>query len=414
MDNPIIFAVPFFFTLIAIELVYGFKTGNNTYRTNDSITSIATGMLSQLSGAITKFFLVILYVMVYENFAYFNLSAESVVVWIAAFVVYDLCYYWFHRIAHEYNVFWAGHITHHSSEDYNLSTALRQTSTTFWFSWAFYLPLAIAGVPPVVFVTVAALNLVYQYWVHTQHIPKLGWYENFFVTPSNHRVHHGQNDEYIDKNYGGVFILWDRFFGTFQEELDEVPVVFGIKKAVHSWNPVWANVHYYVQLYRDAVRTASWKDKVLVWFKRTGWRPEDVAEQYPIEKVKEFKKYEINLNLSYQVYALIQFLFANGLTLYVLANSVEFTLGQSAVWLSLIGFWLCSLGLFMERRTNSKVIEFIRLHLFSVLGVALFSTGWPLIAVVTYYGVTLLSYLLLNEQPVEEVDSQSTADQLVV
>lgn len=409
MDNPIIFAIPFFFTLIAIELAYGFRTGNNTYRTNDSITSIATGILSQLSGAVTKLFLIVLYVLAYENFAYFNLSAESVAVWIAAFVVYDLCYYWFHRIAHEYNVFWAGHITHHSSEDYNLSTALRQTSTTFWFSWIFYLPLALAGVPPVVFVTVAALNLVYQYWVHTQHIPKLGWYENFFVTPSNHRVHHGQNDQYIDKNYGGVFILWDRFFGTFQEELDDVPVVYGIKKPVHSWNPVWANVHYYVQLYRDALHTKSWKDKIQVWFKRTGWRPEDVAEQYPIAKVTEFEKYEIKLNLSYQVYALIQFVFANALTLYVLANNVNFSFGQNLVWLALVGFWLYSIGQFMELRTNSKVVEVIRLHLYCLLGLALFTDVWGLGAVAIYYALTLIGFLLLKTE-----ETQASPEQAMV
>ncbi len=157
-----------------------------------------------------------------------------------AFVVYDFCYYWLHRLGHERNILWAAHSVHHQSEEYNLSTALRQTSTGFLLSWIFYLPLAVLGVPLAVFITVAALNLLYQFWVHTRHIPKLGWYEGFFVTPSNHRAHHAQNPLYMDRNYGGVFILWDRLFGTFQQEDDAEPPVFGVTRPLASWNPLWA------------------------------------------------------------------------------------------------------------------------------------------------------------------------------
>ncbi len=165
-------------------------------------------------------------------------------------------------MGHERNILWAAHSVHHQSEDYNLSTALRQTSTGFLLSWIFYLPMAVVGVPLLVFVSVAALNLLYQFWVHTRHIPKLGWFEWFFVTPSNHRAHHAQNALYMDRNYGGVFIIWDRLFGSFQEEDDNEPVIFGVTTPLASWNPIWANVQFYAQLWADARRAESTWDKL--------------------------------------------------------------------------------------------------------------------------------------------------------
>ena len=142
------------------------------------------------------------------------MDASSPATWIFAFIIYDFFYYWFHRISHERQIFWASHVAHHQSEDFNLSTALRQTGTGAFVSWVFYIPMFVIGTPSYVFVSVASLNLIYQFWVHSEHIPNLGWFENYFVTASNHRVHHAQNEQYIDKNYGGVFIIWDRMFGT--------------------------------------------------------------------------------------------------------------------------------------------------------------------------------------------------------
>ena len=407
MDNPIIYAIPIFFILIAIEFIYGIKTKNNTYRTHDAITSVSTGVLSQVTGAVTKLILVTIYAFIFEHFSFIQLSADDWWVWVYAFIFYDLCYYWFHRVAHEYNVFWAGHVTHHSSEDYNLTTALRQTSTTFWFGWVFYVPMALSGIPPLVFFVVGALNLLYQYWVHSEHIPKLGWYELFFVTPSNHRVHHGQNDAYIDRNYGGVFILWDRMFGSFQEELDDDPVVFGIKKPIESWNPLWANVHYYVQLYQDAARTEKMWDKIRVWFKRTGWRPDDVAEKYPLNKrsIDDFKKFSTQLSSSYQAFVGIQFLFANLLTIYVLFNVEAFSILESLVWIGIVSWWLLSLGLFMELRSNGKIMELVRIHLFSGLGIAVFSNEVAYALVGSYYLVSMISYFSLKLPRVKGVGS---------
>jgi len=199
-------------------------------------------------------------------------------------VMYDFCYYWLHRLGHERTILWAAHVAHHQSEDYNLTSALRQTSTGFLFGWIFYIPMYLLGIPAEVVVTVGALNLIYQFWVHTQHIGKLGWYEWIFVTPSNHRVHHAQNDIYLDRNYGGLFIIWDRLFGTYQEELDAEPVVYGIRGPLQSWNPVRALTHIYCDMAQDCWRTRRWRDKLKIWFARTGWRPADVAQRYPREK----------------------------------------------------------------------------------------------------------------------------------
>ncbi|MCY1530682.1 Fatty acid hydroxylase superfamily protein [compost metagenome] len=254
---------------------------------------------------------------------------------------------------------------HHQSEEYNLSTALRQTSTGFLFGWIFYLPMAVAGVPPLVFLTVGALNLLYQFWVHTRHVPKLGWFEWVFITPSNHRVHHAQNPVYMDRNYGGVFILWDRLFGTFQEELDEEPVIFGVTTPLASWNPLWANLQFYVQLWRDAARAESWWDRLRIWFMRTGWRPVDVAERYPLAKpdLSRFSKFEVPLGRAQKWYAGLQF------ALYVVAGTWILGIGGEA---SLAGLWLAwawmAFGLFvigawLENRPWARALELARLLL---------------------------------------------------
>jgi sterol desaturase/sphingolipid hydroxylase (fatty acid hydroxylase superfamily) len=292
--NLVVYAVPFFVLAIFIELGYGIAKGRNTYRMNDAAGSLFMGTLSQAR----RFAIVGVGGYVYYFItAYFSLPLMDTsfwFTWVLAFVMYDLCYYWQHRIGHERTIFWASHVAHHQSEDYNLTTALRQTSTGFLLSWIFYIPMYLLGIPAEVVVTVASLNLIYQFWVHSEHIPKLGWYEWAFVTASNHRVHHGQNDIYLDRNYGGVFILWDRMFGTFQEELDEQPCIYGIRGPLHSFNPVKANLHIYIDMIKDCWHTARWQDKLKIWVGRTGWRPADVAAKFPREKndLDTFKKYD--------------------------------------------------------------------------------------------------------------------------
>ncbi len=312
-DSSIIItlAVPAFFILIFIELIYGLVSGKSNYRLNDTFTSISLGLISRyipllglgIQGAAFA------YVAQYYNLKLF--SPSSLWVWIFAFFLYDFCYYWMHRLHHEVKVLWATHVVHHHGEEFNLSTALRQTSTGFLWKWIFYLPIFVVGIPPEVFVTVAGVNLVYQFWVHTEHIPKLGWYEYVFVSPSNHRIHHAQNKHYVDANYGGVFILWDRIFGTYKEEMEELKPIYGTAKPLRSWNPFKANLDIFREMLLDSSRTKSFKDKIGVWFSRPNWRPEDVKIKYPIIKndLENFEPYNPEVSSQVKIYGWIQLLF---------------------------------------------------------------------------------------------------------
>ena len=227
--NVIVYAIPVFLALMAAEFGIGLALGRNVYRLNDAVGSLTAGILSQISSVFTAALSVGVYVLVYNRFALFSLEANDWRVWVGALIAYDFFYYWNHRIDHEVGIFWAAHVVHHQSEAFNLSTALRQPSSAVLLGWIFYLPMAIAGVPPLVFVAVGLIDLLYQFWIHTELVGKLGWFDRVFASPSNHRVHHGVNDKYLDKNYGGILILWDRLFGTYEDEV-EAPV-FGVARS---------------------------------------------------------------------------------------------------------------------------------------------------------------------------------------
>jgi alkylglycerol monooxygenase len=359
----ILYAVPFFFALIALELLADRRRGVSNYRVADAINSISTGVLSTTTGLLTKGIGLVTYAFAFKHLALFELSADSVWTWVFAFVFYDFCYYWLHRLGHERNILWAAHSVHHQSEDYNLSTALRQTSTGFLLGWIFYLPMAVFGVPLLVFVSVAALNLLYQFWVHTRHIPKLGWFEWFFVTPSNHRAHHAQNALYMDRNYGGVFIIWDRLFGSFQEEDDNEPVIFGVTTPLASWNPLWANVQFYAQLWADARRAESTWDKLRIWFMRTGWRPADVAARYPMNKpdLNQFRKFEVPLEGRQQLYVLLQFCVYIALGSYLMNLEPKLSVTALVLGWGAVAFGLFVLGVALENRPWALKLELLRL-----------------------------------------------------
>ena len=307
------YAVPFFLLAILIELSYGWLKNNNTYRANDALSSMFMGALRSTSSALKIGLGGAVFFFVETHFSLPRWDSSSILTWIVAFVAYDFFYYWFHRISHERQIFWASHVAHHQSEDYNLSTALRQTGTGFFLTWVFYIPLFIIGVPSYVFVSVASINLIYQFWVHTEHVPKLGWFELFFVSPSNHRVHHAQNEEYIDKNYGGVFIVWDRLFGTFKEEEDNVSAVYGIRGSLKTFNPVWANLHIYVKMLREIFHTKNFKDKLYVLVAPTRWTPTDSSHLSPKTDfdVYNFEKYNPNSSFASKSYAFFQLIFVS-------------------------------------------------------------------------------------------------------
>ncbi len=354
-------AIPAFFVLIAIEFAVARWRGQSAYRSNDAINSLGLGVISQIVGVFTKLLSVGIYAWCVQHLALFHLPASSVWVWISALLVYDFLYYWLHRMGHEVNVLWAAHVVHHQSEDYNLTNALRQTGSGVLFGWLFYLPMALIGYPVEVFVIVALVDLLYQFWVHTGQIDKLGWFDRVFCSPSNHRAHHAVNDRYLDKNYGGVLILWDRLFGTFVEEDGNDPPVYGTRSPLRSWNPLWANAEVYWKTGVDAWHARRWRDKLLIWLKPPGWRPADVAERFPRpDFVMTSERFSPPMSRSLTIYVMLQFALLLGMSMHFLALV---PLAGPATLLAYAGYLvasLCILGVLMEERRWAIGIEGVR------------------------------------------------------
>ena len=388
------YAIPFFLLALLAEFAIDRFRGAGLYRANDAISSLSAGMLSTTISYFTRLLPLLVWGLVLENFAlldmpldWFDTSPRGIALWVVATLSWDFCYYWFHRFSHELSVLWAAHAVHHQSEDYNLSTALRQTSTGFLFGWIFYVPLFVIGFPLEILLIVNAVNLIYQFWVHTQLVQRLGPLDTILVTPSNHRVHHAQNERYIDKNYGGMLILWDRMFGTFEDEHDDDPVIFGVRKPLANWNPFWANLQVYDYLLFDARHALRWRDKVAVWFRRTGWRPADVEARFPKRSVslESFKKFDPAIARGWRVYVLAQFLVALAGALAVAALFARY--GALAVLIPCVLLWtqLYTLGLLSEGRAYAPQAECLRLLLI-VPGCAL---------LLQYYGAMQLAPALL-------------------
>ncbi len=395
----VVYAVPLFIVAMLVELGYGIAKKRNTYRLSDSVSSLFLGTLSQARRFVTLGVGGYVYYLVTEYFSLPLMDASHWWTWVLAMVLYDFCYYWLHRLGHERTILWAAHVAHHQSEDYNLTTALRQTSTGFLLGWVFYLPMYFLGIPAEVVVTVGSLNLIYQFWVHTEHVPKLGWYEWIFVTPSNHRVHHAQNDVYVDRNYGGLFIIWDRLFGTFQEELDDERPVYGIRGPLRSWNPVLALTHIYTDMAHDSWHARDWRDKLRVWWARTGWRPADVAERFPREKhdLSQFRKYDPPVTLPVAGYAFFQLL-----AVVLLLNGMQATdLGYAAgvaLWAVMLATTVTT-AIWLEQREGSHPARWDWLRLGAIAALLLTAwladyatqpSSWPLLAGVAYLALNSL------------------------
>ena len=354
-SQVIVFATPVFLALIAIEFAWGWARKRNTYRLGDAINSVSLGMFSETTKVFTRLLRVGIYGAVYTTVSLVPIEEArefwtSWYGWLLALLFYDFCYYWLHRAGHECAIFWAAHVVHHQSQEYNLSTALRQTSSGALLGWVFYLPMAVAGVPPLVFAVVALVDLLYQFWVHTEHVPKLGWFDRWFCSPSNHRVHHAVNDGYLDRNYGGVLIVWDRLFGSFKEEGE--PCIYGTRSPLNSWDPLWSNAEVYWSLAKDSWHARSWLDKLRVWFKAPGWRPADVASRFPKPAfdIGKMERYHPPVSRAVAWFGAIQFvLLLNGVALF-LWHADGMPLAQSAVWLAALSAGLWAVGAVVQGR----------------------------------------------------------------
>jgi alkylglycerol monooxygenase len=355
--NYVVVAIPFFILAMIVEFAYGALVKKQTYRLNDTVNSLQLGTLSRAMDLLHLSFAAIAFGALVKWAQIPQWSMEPFWQWIVAFIAYDFCYYWKHRFGHEWRIMWASHIAHHQSEEFNLSTALRQTGTDY-IGFVFYIPMFLIGVPPAAVVTVGSLNLIYQFWVHTEHVRRIGPLEWLLVSPSNHRVHHARNPEYLDKNYGGVFIVWDRLFGTFKDERVDVPCEYGITTGLNSWNPIWANVHFWWDTAKLAWATKSVGDKFKIWFKPPAWVPADL-QSAPKEPAKT--KYDPPTDLFTRIYIFTQLWIVTFASLWVLESEAKLPR-----WLVLAGFvWIVFSfyvqGAWLEGRPFASRLEWFRI-----------------------------------------------------
>ena len=320
--NALLYAIPGFMVLMLIEIAYGHYVKNQKYRLFDTLSSLSSGVTNVLKDSLGLALVLVSYPFLASRLAVVEVS-NSWLTWVIAFVVIDFAGYWNHRLSHRVNIFWNQHVIHHSSEDFNLACALRQSiSNVVGYTAILLLPAALLGVEYSVIAVLAPLHLFGQFWYHTQHIGKLGFLEFILVTPSQHRVHHAINEQYIDKNLGQIFSVWDRLFGTFQEELDEVPPRYGVLKPAMTYNPLWINFQHAYNLAFDAWHAKRFTDKLRIWFMPTGWRPADVAQRFErpiIEDVYAYEKYDPKSTLLRRVVVFAQFVLAISLLFYFFA-----------------------------------------------------------------------------------------------
>ena len=394
----LLIAMPVFLALVLFEKWYGWYKGNDTVRQMDMISSLSSGVTNVTKDVLGLSIVIISYEWLVDKIAIVHLK-PGIALYIVAFIALDFAGYWVHRIAHRYNIFWNNHIVHHSSEEFNLACALRQSiAEIVKIFTVFLIPAALLGVPAKVIAIVAPIQLFAQFWYHTQHINKMGWLEKIIVTPSLHRVHHAINKEYIDKNFSQIFIIWDKLFGTFQEELPGVKPVYGITRPVRTWNPVKINFIHLWLLLKDAWHTKKWKDKLRIWLMPTGWRPDDVAEKFPVYKIEDvynFGKYSPECSNELFSWSWIQLIILLLTTSYLFANIA--TIGSPGIFV--YGFFIFlnvySFTELMDRKRFALLWEILK----NIFGIYIIykTGGWFLASPShTWVNIAIISWFLIS------------------
>ncbi len=356
-------AVPFFLFFFLVEKIVEWRKGLNVIRGLDSVSSFSSGITNVIKDVLGITLTIITYNWLVEKIAVFTIP-NTILTYVVAFIVIDFQGYWVHRWCHKINFFWNYHIIHHSSEEFNLSCALRQSISNFINFFTFLLiPAALLGVPASVIGIVAPLHLFLQYWYHTQLIKKMGFLEHIIVTPSHHRVHHAINKEYMDKNLSQIFIFWDKLFGTFQQELPDVPPVYGVTRPVRTWNPIKINFIHLGLLIKDAWRTKNWKDKLRVWFMPTGWRPDDVKEKYPvyyISDISSYRKFDTPVSRLFITWSWVQMFFNYFLLVYFFAFIAQIGTPHIFYYGAFIVISIYAYTELMDQNRNALYMEIIK------------------------------------------------------
>ncbi len=364
--NILLITIPIFLILIMVEISYGAWKNDLKHSYMDTISSLSSGFTNLMVDILGLGIIIFSYPFFYERLKVIELE-ESIFLYFIAFVCVDFASYCHHRLKHSINIFWNMHVIHHSSEEFNLACALRQSITNnLGIGILFLVPAALLGVPPKMISILGPLHLFGQFWYHTRHIGKLGWLEYILVTPSQHRVHHAINKEYIDKNLAAIFCIWDRAFGTFQEELDDVPCVYGTLKPVRTWNPILINFQHLWFLTQDAWYTSSIKDKFKIWFMPTGWRPKDVVKTIPRSKVENVfnqEKYKFEYTLIHKIFVGFHFLVLNIVLFIFLSSFADLSFSDKTGYFLLIFSTIFSFSSVMDGYKWSINFEFIRIFL---------------------------------------------------
>ncbi len=371
------YAIPGFVILIIIESIAAKLLNLSVNRPMDTISSLSSGMTNTLKSLIGLSIVIVSYGYMESRIGLFDIQS-TLWLYILTFIGLDFAGYWSHRFNHSINIMWNRHVIHHSSEEFNLSCALRQTISSFVGVYFFlYIPMALLGIPTKVIAIASPLHLFAQFWYHTRVINKMGFLEHIIVTPSHHRVHHAINDIYIDKNFSEIFIIWDKWFGTFQQELKEEPPVYGTLKQSNTWNPILINFMHVWQLTKDAWRTNNIMDKFKIWFMPTGWRPADVIEKYPIkivEDVHERNKYETVDSSPMIAWSWFQLIIHNVLLFHLMNNIGTFDVNLITVYVIFLMVSIFSYTSLMDRHPIAVPAEVLK----SVIGLLIMINlgGW--------------------------------------
>ncbi|MEQ8812812.1 MAG: sterol desaturase family protein [Imperialibacter sp.] len=404
--NVYAFIIPIVLLLLIAEIIYCVWSKNGQYPFQDTITNIATGIANQCVNLAVAFF-------VYKWYGWLAqfIPWEIPNTWyflLLLLLLQDFLFYWFHRVGHTINIFWAAHMPHHSSEELNLSVGIRASFTQRIFQFLFFdWVLVIVGYTPEAIYAMAAVHLLLAYWHHTTLIKKMGWFERYFVTPSHHRVHLGVNPQYIDKNFSEFLIIWDKLFGSFEKEKEEV--CYGVTHPPRTWDPIFINFQYWKQLWDDAVAAPFWWDKFRLWFMPLGWRPRGLESEKKdrigytrAEQVKYVSNQFTNLKpyLIFQVGA--------GLVYLWIVVNLKFPLTAVDRVVMSIGIFMMiiSWGGLMQARPWSIYLEMIRLLYMSVTCIVVLHanemaelTGWEAIVALLTAGGSLLYLIFIISKP---------------
>lgn len=392
--NVYTYLTPIALFFIAIEVVLCLTLRRKYISFPESVANFGTALGNQTVNVLVAAGVFIVYGYLWENFRIYTIDLSW---WsfILLLIGVDFIFYWVHRWGHAINIMWAAHSPHHSAEEMNFVVALRASVTQRLCSFLFFWPLAIIGFKPFDIYMMAGIHLFIAFLHHTELIGKLGWFEKYFTTPSHHRVHHGVNFKYLDKNFGEFLIIWDKMFGTFAEEKEKV--VYGIYDHPRSWNPIKINFHFFMVLWRYAKATPYWWDKIRVWFMPAGWRPRGIKPKEMVEiTVENQERFRPDMFGGAKVYIGVQLIVGILLMLGVISNLLGWTTSMRWMGAGLLWWHIVNWGGILEARRWLWISENLRIAVTAFAIINFNALYAPSISLSLLIAVSLFSFIWTN------------------